>query len=135
MPLRLIKLKAIQLVKSLIFAFCLISLYFIYVQRRTLSYRMQSRSELYEFISLRKKYSNNESNDLSSFSSDDTFNKDSYFCLNKKLNCTGAKKTFCPYVPLYLGKLKKLLFLLFYKLNVLLLINFKRPTRKPPCYY
>ena len=109
MPLRLIKLKAIQLVKSLIFAFCLISLYFIYVQRRTSSYRMQSRSELYEFISLRKKYmlrSNNESNDLSSFSFDDTLNKDSYFCLNKKLNCTGAKKTFCPYVPLYLGKLK-----------------------------
>jgi len=114
MPLKLIKLKAIQLVKLLILVFCLISLYFIYVERKTSSYRVQSHSGQYEFRRLRKKYSIslNESTDFTnknSFSLEKSLNQETYFCLNNKLNCTNSKVKFCSYVPVYLSK--------FYLLN------------------
>ena len=115
MPLKLIKLKALQLVKLLILSFCLISLYFIYIHHRTSSYRAQNGAERFTFYKLKKNYlirspNQTESNHnrytyaLSS-SSDNSFDRENiYFCLINKLNCSSDKQKFCPYVPIYLGK-------------------------------
>ncbi len=116
MPLKLIKLKALQLVKLLILAFCLISLYFIYVHHRTSSYRARDGGERFTFYKLKKKYLIRTSNQTEtnhnryahalSSSFDNSFDRENvYFCLINKLNCSSDKQKFCPYVPIYLGKI------------------------------
>ena len=116
MPLKLIKLKALQLVKLLILSFCLISLYFIYVHHRTSSYRAQDGAERFTFYKLKKKFLIHTTNQTEtnhnrytytlSSSFDNAFNRENiYFCLINKLNCSSVNQKFCPYVPIYLGKI------------------------------
>ena len=107
MPVKLIRLKSLQLVKLIILSFCFISLYFIYIHNQISSI---SEFEFYNIVNKRHSFPLNTYNHknssfllLDESTGEQAFNEKAYFCINKLVNCTINSKKLCPYVPIQLG--------------------------------